>query len=99
MSDRLSLNHGREIRADLVCTHCTRSAGWVQGPNVRQVTSMSLRAQDPEYTDAVLRLRCPHCSGRLWLQNVEEVHADQRPLTAEELRPRHGRRQKPGRPT
>jgi hypothetical protein len=92
MSKRLDLQHGRDIRADLVCVLCGRTAGTVQGPNVPHVTSMSLRVQDPRHLDAVRRLRCPSCAGWLWLQNSEEVHIDRRPLTTEELRPRVGRR-------
>jgi hypothetical protein len=91
MLERLDLQHGRDVRADLVCVLCGRSAGSVQGPSLRSLTSMSFRVQDPRHVDAVRRLRCPYCSGRLWLQNSEEIHVDRRPLTTEELRPRHGR--------
>jgi hypothetical protein len=94
MTDRLDLEHGRDLHADLVCVQCGRTAGTVRGPNVRHVTSLSLRVQDPRHVDAVRRLRCPYCAGRLWLQNSEVVHVDRRPLTTEELRPRPGRRPK-----
>jgi hypothetical protein len=94
MLERLDLEHGREIRADLVCVLCARTAGRVQGPNRLPLTQMSLRVQDPRHVDAVRRLRCPYCSGRLWLQNSEEIHVDRRPLTTEQLRPRHGRPRK-----
>jgi hypothetical protein len=91
MSDRLDPQHGRDIRADLECVLCARTVGRVQGQDLRPLTPMSLRVQDPRHVDAVRRLRCPYCSGRLWLQNSEEIHVDRRPLTTEELRPRHGR--------
>jgi DNA-directed RNA polymerase subunit RPC12/RpoP len=94
MPDRLDLEHGRDVHADLVCVLCSRTAGSVQGPSLPSLTSMSFRVPDPRHVDAVRRLRCPYCSGRLWLQNREEVHVDRRPLTTEELRPRHGRPRK-----
>ena len=81
MPERLDLEHGRDLRADLVCVLCARTVGRVQGPNLRPLTPMSLRVQEPRHEDAVRRLRCPHCSGRLWLQNSEEIHVDRRPLT------------------
>ena len=91
MPEHLNLGRGREIRADLACVLCARTVGRVQGPNVRPLTSMSVRVQDPGHADAVRRLRCPYCLGRLWLQNSEEVFVDRRPLTDEDLRPRRGR--------
>ena len=94
MLERLDLQHGRDVRADLVCVLCVRTAGSVQGPSLRSLTSTSFRVQDPRHVDAVRRLRCPYCSGRLWLQNREEIHVDRRPLTTEELRPRRGRPRK-----
>jgi DNA-directed RNA polymerase subunit RPC12/RpoP len=97
MPDRLDLEHGRDLRADLVCILCARTVGRVQGPNLGAPTPMTLRVQDPRHVDTVRRLRCPYCSGRLWLQNREEIHVDRRPLTTEDLRPRGGRRPKIGR--
>jgi hypothetical protein len=91
MLERLDLQHGRAIRADLVCVLCARTVGRAQGPKLRPLTAMSLRVQDPRHVDAVRRLRCPYCSGRLWLQNAEDVHVDHRPLTAADLRPGRGR--------
>jgi len=91
MPERLDLQHGRDIRADLVCVLCDRTAGRIQGPNLWSPMSLSLRVQDPRHEDAVRRLRCPYCSGRLWIQNSEAIHVDRRPLTIEEVRPRHGR--------
>ena len=97
VTDRLDLEHGRDMRADLVCVLCARTVGAVQGPNLRQLTSLSLHVQDPRHADAVRHLRCPYCSGRLWLQHSETIHVDRRPLTAAELRPRRGRPPKIGR--
>jgi DNA-directed RNA polymerase subunit RPC12/RpoP len=91
MPARLALGRGREIRADLVCVLCARTVGRVHGPNVPAQRSMSLRVPDSGQADAVRRLRCPHCSGRLWLQNIEEVHVDRRPLSSEDLHPHRGR--------
>jgi hypothetical protein len=94
MLERLDLQHGRDIRADLVCVQCARTAGRIQGPSARPLPSMSLSVQDPRHVDAVRRLCCPYCSGRLWLQNSEAIHVDRRPLTTEELRPRRSRPRK-----
>jgi hypothetical protein len=94
MLERVDLEHGRDLCADLVCVQCARTAGRIQGPIRRPLTRMCLCVQDPQQVDAVRRLRCPHCSGRLWLQNSEEIHVDRRPLTPEELRPRLGRPRK-----
>jgi len=94
MPERRDLEHGRDIRADLVCVLCARTAGSIQGSSLRLPTPISLRVQDPRHVDAVRRLRCPYCLGRLWLQNGEAVHVDRRPLTTEELRPHHGRPRK-----
>jgi len=43
MLERLDLQHGRDLRADLVCVLCARTAGRVQGLNLRPLTPMSLR--------------------------------------------------------
>ena len=94
MLERLDLQHGRDILADLVCVLCSRTAGRIQGPSLRSPTSLTLRVQDPRHEDTVRQLRCPYCSGRLWLQNSESIHVDRRHLTIEELRPRHGRPRK-----
>jgi DNA-directed RNA polymerase subunit RPC12/RpoP len=96
MSDHLDPGRGTEIRGDLVCVLCGRTAGTVQGPNVRHGSSMSLHVQDPGHLESVRRLRCPHCSGRLWLQNSEEARRRRRPLTYEERHPPGGRRPRLG---
>ena len=94
MLERFDQQHGRDIRADPVCVLCSRTAGRLQGSNLRSPLSLSLRVQDPRHADGVRRLRCPYCSGRLWLQNSEAIPVHRRPLTIEELRPRHGRPRK-----
>ena len=91
MPKYLELGRDLEIRADLVCVLCTRAVGHVQGPNVHPLTGLSLRVPDPRHVDAVRRLRCPYCAGRLWLQHIEAVRDVEIPLTGEELRPRRGR--------
>lgn len=82
---------GRDIRGDLVCTQCARVAGTAQGPNIRRAKLVSLRVQDSRHADAVRHLRCPDCSGRLWLQNSEEVPIDPLQFDREALRPNRGR--------
>ena len=91
MHDRADRLTGREVQGDLVCTQCARVAGSVQGPNNRQLKTVTLRVQDPRHADAVRRLRCPHCSGRLWLQNSAEVPVDPLQFNREAHRPRPGR--------
>ena len=79
-----------DIRGDLICTQCARVAGTVQGANVRLTKTVALHVDDPRHADAVRHLRCPYCSGRLWLQNSEDVPIN--PLRDREaLRPRGGR--------
>lgn len=91
MRDRADPPSGRDIRGDLVCTQCARVAGTVQGANVRLTKTVALRVQDPRHADAVRHLRCPDCSGRLWLQNSEEVPIDPLGFDREALRPNRGR--------
>jgi DNA-directed RNA polymerase subunit RPC12/RpoP len=91
MSDQATPLTGRDVRGDLVCTQCARVAGSVQGANVRLAKSVALHLNDPLQADTVRRLRCPHCSGRLWLQNSEEVPVDPLLFNREALRPYRGR--------
>jgi hypothetical protein len=91
MHDRADPPSGRDIRGDLICTQCARVAGTVQGANVRRTKRVALHVEDPSHADAVRRLRCPHCSGRLWLQNSEEVPLNPLPVDREALRPNRGR--------
>ena len=82
---------GWEVRGELVCLMCARTIGSAQGRRDVRFTPTSVRLRQPEHADAVRRMRCPHCSGRLWLQDPEDVYVDRRPLSAEDLRPRRGR--------
>ena len=94
MPDQVALRSGWEVRANLVCTLCARTVGSARGPNARPVTLTSVRVLDASHAEAVRRLRCPYCSGRLWLQDHEVIYVDRHTLSAEELRPRAGRRRK-----
>jgi len=91
MTEHAAPTHHSEVRADLTCVLCGRTAGKVQGSSLRPYTRMSLQVEDPQHLEAVRLLRCPACSGRLWLQNREDVRVSDRPLSSEELRPRRGR--------
>ncbi len=82
---------GWEVRGDLVCLLCARTVGTAQGSRSERFTPRSVRLREPEHAEAIRRMRCPHCSGRLWLQDPEDIYVDRRPLSAEELRPRRGR--------
>lgn len=81
----------RDIQGDLVCTQCARVAGSVRGKDSRHVRTVTLCVQDPHHAETVRRLCCPHCSGRLWLQNSAEVPPDPLAFDREALRPRPGR--------
>jgi hypothetical protein len=82
---------GRDVQGDLVCTQCARVAGSVRGPNDGGKKTVTLCVQDPRHADAVRQLRCPACSGRLWLQNSAEVPIDPLASDREALRPHRGR--------
>jgi hypothetical protein len=84
----------REIHASLVCTLCARTIGRSRGPAGRPLTSISIQLHDASHAGAARRLRCPYCSGRLWLQDCEEVAVDCYVLTDEDLHPRRGRPRK-----
>ena len=92
MPDGATLSSERDVRGDLVCTQCARVAGTVQGANIRGAKVVALRVQDPVHAAAVRRLSCPDCSGRLWLQNREEVPLDPLRFDREALRPQRGGR-------
>jgi DNA-directed RNA polymerase subunit RPC12/RpoP len=97
MSDEAFPRSRWEVRANLVCTLCARTVGAARGSNAQPLTLTSVRLVDANHADAVRRLRCPYCSGRLWLQDHEEVRSDHHGLSADDLRPRRGRPRKPGR--
>ena len=91
IAQALSQLSGDHTRGDLVCTQCARVAGTAEGSNTRQAQSITIRVQDPDHADAVRRLCCPHCSGRLWLQNSEDARDTWHALGSDALRPRSGR--------
>jgi hypothetical protein len=94
MTDQVVSRKGWEVRASLVCTLCGRTAGIAWGPDAQPVRLTSIRLLDASHFDAVLRRRCPHCSGRLWLQDYEDVYVLPTDLSAEDLHPRRGRPRK-----
>jgi len=94
MPDHVGPPRDRDVRGDLVCMLCGRTGGTVRGRRTPHLTPSSLHVPDPRQVEAVRRLRCPSCAGRLWLQDSEEVLAVRRPLAGEDLRPRPGRPRK-----
>ena len=94
MTDQARGRRGWEVRANLVCTLCARTVGSAHGPTGRPLTSASIRAHDVSHAEAVRRLRCPYCSGRLWIQDREEIYVGPHTLSDEELHPRRGRPRK-----
>ena len=80
-----------EVRGDLACLLCGRSIATVQGPLDRAISTTTLKLRAAEHIDAVRRMRCPYCEGRLWIQDTEDIYVDRRPLTDDELHPRRGR--------
>jgi hypothetical protein len=92
MPDYVDLLSGRSVRADLACVLCARVVATAHGSNDEDLTPASIRVLDPDHTDAVRRLRCPYCSGRLWLQDAEDFYGEPRQLTHEDLHPPRGRR-------
>jgi DNA-directed RNA polymerase subunit RPC12/RpoP len=63
-----------EVRVDLVCLLCTRTAATARGPASQPFVPTSIRLQRPEDAKAVQRMRCPYCSGRLCFENRETVY-------------------------
>jgi hypothetical protein len=82
---------GRQVRGDLTCLLCNRTVAEVRGRRGRRLALTSVQARAPEHMDAIRRMRCPYCAGRLLVQDTEDVYADRGPLSAEDLRPRRGR--------
>jgi hypothetical protein len=91
MTDGTASRSRWEIRGTLVCTLCARTVGTIHGLLARPMTVTSIQVPDASHADAVRRLQCPHCSGRLWLQDREEVQVSRHVLTYEDLHPRRGR--------
>ena len=94
MTDQARGRSDWEVRANLVCTLCARTAGSAHAPAGHPLTLATVRVVDADHTDAVQRLRCPCCSGRLWFQDREEIYVGPQTLSHEELHPRRGRPRK-----
>jgi hypothetical protein len=92
MQERLHRRSDWEVRANFVCTLCARTVGSAHGLAGRPLTSASIRVHDASHADAVRRLRCPHCLGRLWLQDGEGLHVEPYAPGAEDCNPGRGRR-------
>jgi hypothetical protein len=94
MPDEAPPRSGWEVRANLVCTLCARTVGTARGSTARPMTVTSVRLLEASHAEAVRRLRCPYCSGRLWLHDHEEIRSSDHDLRADDLRPRRGRPRK-----
>jgi DNA-directed RNA polymerase subunit RPC12/RpoP len=92
--DEAAPRRGWEFRANLVCTLCARTVGSTRGPDAQPMRLTLAHDVDASHTESVRRLRCPFCSGRLWLQDREEVYVAHDALSGEDLRPRRGRPRK-----
>lgn len=94
VEDNPTARIGWEVHVSLVCTLCARVVGRARGPNTVPTTLTSIRVTDVSHAESVRRLRCPHCLGRLWLQDREVVYANRDALTTEDRYPRRGRPRK-----
>jgi hypothetical protein len=63
----------RELRGDLVCGLCARTAARVEGTWGARFVPRKLWVRDAEHAAVVRRLRCPHCGGNLALDNQQEI--------------------------
>jgi hypothetical protein len=86
----LPLN-GWEVRGDLACLLCGRIAATAQGPRSDRFSPSQIRVREAGHETSVRRMRCPHCAGRLWFQDTQDVYVDRRPLSRDDLKPRRGR--------
>ena len=85
-----------EMRGELVCMLCARTVAYVQGAPEAPLNANAIRARASEHAPYIRRLCCPHCSGRLWLQNIEDVYLRPRQRGADDDgRPRRGRPPRP----
>ena len=64
----------REMRGDLVWMLCARTVAYVQGAPEGPLNPNAIRPRASEHVAYIRRLCCPHCSGRLLLQNTEDVY-------------------------
>ena len=63
----------RELRGDLVCVLCARTAARVEGTWGARFVPRKLWVRDVEHGPVVRRLRRPHCCGNLALDNQQEI--------------------------
>src|ERR687894_1714839 len=63
----------REVRGDLVCGLCARTAARVEGTWGARFVPRRLWVRGIEHAAVVRRLRCPHCGGNLALDNQQEI--------------------------
>ncbi len=89
---------GREVRGDLVCGLCTRTAARVEGTWGARFVPRKLWVRDAEHGEGVRRMRCPHCGGHLALDNQQEVYIAPAVLTAEREQARAQAAGRPGQP-
>ena len=86
----------RELRGDLVCGLCARTAARVEGTWGVRFIPRKIWVKDIAQGEAVRRLRCPHCGGNLALDNQREIYIAPAVLAAEReqarLPERRGRR-------
>ena len=97
MTEALHRRSGSGARAGLVSTLCARTVGRVHGPAGFTLTAVSIRVQDASHAETVRRLRCPHCLGRLWLQDREEIYVERCASSAEDRGPSLGCRRRSSR--
>lgn len=91
MIDRSDVSGRQDVRGELACLLCARTVARVQAPRDRRFMLNSIRVHAREHIAAIRRMRCPHCAGRLWLQETEVVYVERRPLEPGDLRRRAGR--------
>jgi hypothetical protein len=94
MPDRPAGSGTWQRRGELACMLCARITADVQGPRDGRPGTNVVRPCAPEHAESVRRLRCPHCAGRLWFRDSDDVFVDRRPLADDDLHPRRGRPRK-----
>ena len=92
MSTTAGASGSWELRGDLVCALCGRTAATVQGPRAARFVPSKIWIRNAEHAAAVRRLRCPHCGGHLSLEDPREVLVDHHPVSGGDEQPRRRRR-------
>ena len=96
MRDARMAPGAHDMRGDLVCMLCARTAGSIRGPADRLRALRAVAAGPAWPISAIGRLRCSHCGGRLLIDDIEDVVPVRPRLTGEDLRPRRGRPKRSG---